>query len=145
MATIEDRDFEDIVANLNFDMIASPNYVRFVYDGDGYASEEAGPESSAFIEWLFTDYFMDVGLASNPLAFDGRSDYGPFIENGIPAGGLFTGAEGVKSEEEASTAATRVRPTISVFTRPVIPLAPSVCKAWMKWSTQLPMPSTSWP
>lgn len=32
-------------------------------------------------------------------AFDGRSDYGPFIENGIPAGGLFTGAERIKNAE----------------------------------------------
>jgi Zn-dependent M28 family amino/carboxypeptidase len=36
-----------------------------------------------------------------PTAFDGRSDYGPFIEAGIPAGGLFTGAEDIKSAEEA--------------------------------------------
>jgi Zn-dependent M28 family amino/carboxypeptidase len=31
-----------IYANLNFDMVGSPNYVRFVYDGDGSASEPAG-------------------------------------------------------------------------------------------------------
>jgi Zn-dependent M28 family amino/carboxypeptidase len=99
--SLPDAQFEEIVANLNFDMVASPNYVRFVYDGDGSASEQGGPEGSAFIEWMFNDYFMDQGLATVPTAFDGRSDYGPFIENGIPAGGLFTGAENVKSEEEA--------------------------------------------
>ena len=27
----------DIEANLNFDMLASPNFVRFVYDGDASA------------------------------------------------------------------------------------------------------------
>ena len=32
--------------------------------------------------------------------FSGRSHYGPFIAVGIPAGGLFTGAEVVKTEEE---------------------------------------------
>ena len=37
-----------------------------------------------------------------PTAFDGRSDYGPFIEVGIPAGGLFTGAEGIKTAEQAA-------------------------------------------
>jgi Zn-dependent M28 family amino/carboxypeptidase len=41
-------------------------------------------------------------LASEPTAFDGRSDYGPFIAVGIPAGGLFTGAEDVKTEEQAA-------------------------------------------
>lgn len=99
---LSDTQFEEIVANLNFDMVASPNYVRFVYDGDGSAfAGEGGPEGSAFIEWMLKDYFADQGLATAPTAFDGRSDYGPFIENGIPAGGLFTGAEGVKTEEEA--------------------------------------------
>ena len=34
--------------------------------------------------------------------FSGRSDYSAFILAGIPAGGLFTGAEGIKSAEEAS-------------------------------------------
>jgi Zn-dependent M28 family amino/carboxypeptidase len=33
--------------------------------------------------------------------FDGRSDYGPFIAAGVPAGGLFTGAEGIKTPEQA--------------------------------------------
>jgi Zn-dependent M28 family amino/carboxypeptidase len=34
--------------------------------------------------------------------FSGRSDYGPFIAVGIPSGGLFTGAEGIKTTEEAA-------------------------------------------
>jgi Zn-dependent M28 family amino/carboxypeptidase len=34
-------------------------------------------------------------------AFDGRSDYQAFIGNGIPAGGTFTGAEEIKTEEAA--------------------------------------------
>ena len=32
-----------IYANLNFDMLGSPNYVRFVYDGDGSDTPDAGP------------------------------------------------------------------------------------------------------
>ena len=32
----------------------------------------------------------------------GRSDYGPFIAAGIPSGGLFTGAEGIKSTAQAA-------------------------------------------
>ena len=94
-----------ITAMLNFDMIGSPNFVRFVYDGDLSDSEppEGGaPAGSAEIEDLFLDYFASQGLATRPTAFDGRSDYGPFIEAGIPAGGLFTGAEGIKTAEEAT-------------------------------------------
>jgi len=37
-----------------------------------------------------------------PTAFDGRSDYGPFIDAGIPAGGLFTGAEALKTDAQAA-------------------------------------------
>jgi Zn-dependent M28 family amino/carboxypeptidase len=91
-----------IYANLNFDMLGSPNYVRFVYDGDGSDTPDAGPPGSDAIEQIFLDYFKSKGLASEPTAFDGRSDYGPFIEVGIPAGGLFSGAEEIKTPEEAA-------------------------------------------
>jgi Zn-dependent M28 family amino/carboxypeptidase len=87
---------------LNFDMVGSPNYVRFVYDGDGSDTEPAGPPGSGAIEKIFTDYFASQGLASEPTEFSGRSDYGPFIAVGIPAGGLFSGAEGIKTPEEAA-------------------------------------------
>ncbi len=98
---------DKITLNLNFDMIGSSNYVRFVYDGDnskfpvGPGSAD-GPQGSGEIERVFHDYFKGVGLASSETPFSGRSDYGPFIEQGIPAGGLFTGAEGVKTADEAA-------------------------------------------
>ena len=34
------------------------------------------------------------------MPFDGRSDYVGFTDRGIPAGGVFAGAEGVKTPEE---------------------------------------------
>ena len=72
-------------------MLGSPNYVRFVYDGDGSATpddpDDARPPGSDAIEKIFVDYFKSKGLASEPTPFDGRSDYGPFIAEGIPAGG----------------------------------------------------------
>ena len=89
---------------LNFDMIGSPNFVRFVYDGNNSAGGGAvGPAGSGAIEQLFLDYFTSQGLATNPTPFNGRSDYGPFIAAGIPAGGLFTGAEGIKTTAQAAT------------------------------------------
>lgn len=100
-------DQDRILAMLNFDMIGSPNFVRFVYDGDNSAypvgpGAAEGPPGSGFIEQVFLDYFSAVGLATAPTPFSGRSDYGPFIEVGIPAGGLFTGAEGTKTAAEAA-------------------------------------------
>ncbi|MET1153480.1 M20/M25/M40 family metallo-hydrolase [Arthrobacter sp.] len=95
------RQIKEHALNLNFDMVGSPNFVRFVYDGDGSAFGEKGPNGSALVEKVFLDYFKSQNLPVEPTEFDGRSDYFGFISNGIPAGGLFTGAEGTKSVEEA--------------------------------------------
>jgi carboxypeptidase Q len=86
---------------LNFDMIASPNYIFGIYDGDGSAFNLTGPAGSAQIEKLFEDYYKSIRKPSVPTEFSGRSDYQAFILAGIPSGGLFTGAEVPKTEEEA--------------------------------------------
>lgn len=88
--------------NLNFDMVGSPNFGRFIYDGDGDAFDLSGPTGSAVIEEVFEDYFASQNLTTAPTEFSGRSDYAAFIANHIPAGGLFTGAEGLKTDEEAA-------------------------------------------
>jgi Zn-dependent M28 family amino/carboxypeptidase len=88
--------------NLNFDMVGSPNFVRYVYDGDGSSFGTKGPNGSGLVEKVFVDYFKSQNLPTAPTEFDGRSDYSGFINNGIPAGGLFTGAEGIKTVEEAA-------------------------------------------
>jgi Zn-dependent M28 family amino/carboxypeptidase len=87
---------------LNFDMIGSPNYVRFVYDGDGSEGGNPGPAGSELIEAFFVDYFADKGMATDPTKLAGNSDYAPFMAAGIPVGGLFTGAGGLKTEEQAA-------------------------------------------
>ena len=96
------RQIKEHAVNLNFDMVGSPNFVRFVYDGDGSSFGEKGPNGSALVEKVFLDYFKSQNLPVAPTEFDGRSDYFGFIDNGIPAGGLFTGAEGLKTTEEAA-------------------------------------------
>jgi Zn-dependent M28 family amino/carboxypeptidase len=101
VAQLTKKEIKDHAVNLNFDMVGSPNFVRFVYDGDGDAFGTKGPTGSNVVEEVFLDYFESQGLETEPTAFDGRSDYFGFIENGIPAGGLFTGAEDIKSAEEA--------------------------------------------
>lgn len=93
-----------IALYLNFDMIGSPNHVFFVYDGDDSDAVGAGPgpEGSAQIEELFESYYRGKGISWKGTDFSGRSDYGAFIANGIPAGGLFTGAEGIKTAQEVT-------------------------------------------
>ena len=86
---------------VNFDMIASPNYILGVYDGDGSAFNLSGPPGSAQVENFLEGFFKENDLPSVSTAFTGRSDYGPFLAKNIPAGGLFTGAEVNKTAEEA--------------------------------------------
>ncbi len=93
-----------IALYLNFDMIGSPNYIFSIYDGDDSDGVGAGPgpEGSAAIEAFFEDFYTERGEPFTGTDFSGRSDYGPFIAVGIPAGGLFTGAEVVKTPEQAA-------------------------------------------
>ncbi|MEU9040680.1 MULTISPECIES: M28 family metallopeptidase [unclassified Kitasatospora] len=99
--SLSEADQKKIRLYLNFDMIASPNYAQFVYNGSGSAGGGAGPDGSAQIERDITGYLDGLGLPHDRSAFDGRSDYGPFIDAGIPAGGTDTGAEKIKSPEQA--------------------------------------------
>ena len=51
------------------------------------------PPGSVQIEDLFDSYYTLARQPYDDAQFSGRSDYQAFINNGIPAGGLFTGAE----------------------------------------------------
>jgi len=98
------EELDKIATYLNFDMVASPNYVISVYDADQstYESPVEVPEGSIATEDVFTDFFDANGQAWIDTAFDGRSDYDGFIAYGIPASGLFTGADDIKTEEEVA-------------------------------------------
>ena len=83
----------NVIAMLDFDMLASPNYALLIYDGDGSEFGIAGPNGSGNIEKVFQDFFDSRGLYTERIPFDGRSDYDEYTAVGIPAGGIFTGAE----------------------------------------------------
>jgi Zn-dependent M28 family amino/carboxypeptidase len=105
VANLTEDQAADIALYLNFDMIGSPNYFFGVYDGDNSSDTAPDgfiPEGSAAIEDVFEGFYDSRGLPYQDTDFSGRSDYGPFIAVGIPAGGLFTGAEGVKTADEAA-------------------------------------------
>jgi Zn-dependent M28 family amino/carboxypeptidase len=82
-----DGDARRIAAYLNFDMVGSPNYGRYVYGSRGL------PAGSAVIERQFEDWFASAGLPTEDIDIAGRSDHGPFADRGIPVGGLFAGAD----------------------------------------------------
>ena len=69
---------------------------------DGGVGAEAGPEGSAQLERDINDFLDRRGAPHEGTDFTGRSDYGPFIEVGIPSGGTFTGAEGIKTAAQAA-------------------------------------------
>lgn len=87
---------------LNFDMIGSPNHIQMVYDSDqsGFTAPVPVPPGSVAIEDLFESFYTLRSEPYDDAEFSGRSDYQAFINNGIPAGGLFTGAEVLKTAEQ---------------------------------------------
>ncbi|MCV2488026.1 M20/M25/M40 family metallo-hydrolase [Geodermatophilus sp. YIM 151500] len=99
-------ELERIALYLNFDMIGSPNYVQQVYDADQstYPAPEGVPipAGSEAIEDLFEAWYTSVGEPYDDTEFSGRSDYQAFIGAGIPSGGLFTGAEEVKTDQQVA-------------------------------------------
>ena len=98
-------DLDRIALYLNFDMIGSPNHVFFIYDGDNSDGVGAGPGpgGSDEIEAVFEQFYQARSLPFKGTDFSGRSDYGPFMAANIPAGGLSTGAEGIKTAAEAAS------------------------------------------
>ncbi|MCZ4293328.1 M28 family metallopeptidase [Vibrio sinaloensis] len=95
---------------LNFDMIGSPNYIFGVMDGDlsdtkdspdnAYTGDFKPPYGTSDIESTFNRFFSSKSHATVPQALSKRSDYAGFADWGVAFGGLFTGAENVKSAEE---------------------------------------------
>ncbi|WP_329383595.1 M28 family metallopeptidase [Streptomyces sp. NBC_01351] len=104
VAGLTEEQKKQIKLYLNFDMIASPNSAYFVYDGDDSDATGAGPgpEGSAQLEKGITSFLDSKNIPHEGTDFSGRSDYGPFIAVGIPSGGTFTGAEGIKTAEQAA-------------------------------------------
>ena len=101
-AHLSQAEIDKIDVMIDTDMIASPNYVRLVYDGDGDELGPAGPPGSGVIEDVFKRYFHERDMATLAQAFDGRSDYVGFINRGIPGGGIFAGAEVRKTAEQVA-------------------------------------------
>jgi Zn-dependent M28 family amino/carboxypeptidase len=102
VGNLSEAEADAIALYLNFDMIGSPNYFFGIYDGDGSEFGLVGPPGSDAIELTFQQYYSLIGEPSQASAFSGRSDYSAFIAIGIPAGGLFTGAEGLKTAAEVA-------------------------------------------
>jgi Zn-dependent M28 family amino/carboxypeptidase len=102
--SLSDEELARIALYLNFDMVGSPNYIFMTQDADesSFEAPVAIPDGSVAIEDLFESFYTLRDEPYDDAAFDGRSDYQAFINNDIPAGGLFTGAEVPKTAEQQS-------------------------------------------
>ncbi|WP_169807707.1 M20/M25/M40 family metallo-hydrolase [Herbidospora mongoliensis] len=83
------QDKAKIAGYVNLDMVATKNHANGIYDSDNA------------IETAAWEFYQRRGLPAEEVAFDGRSDYGPFMKAGIPSGGIFTGAEDIKTLDQA--------------------------------------------
>ena len=89
---LDKEEAKNIALYLNFDMLGSPN--------PGYFTYKAG-EGSAGIHSSLSDYLKSAGKEPQDIGIKGRADDEPFGMTGVPTGGIFSGAENTKTEEQA--------------------------------------------
>ncbi|KAJ1650715.1 hypothetical protein IWQ61_008552 [Dispira simplex] len=90
--------WDQIALYLNFDMLASPNYVSLVY-----RAADAPPGAlvgATFIQQKFEEFFRTRGYTYELTDMLTGSDFIPFMKNGVPTGGLATGAGKIKTNEQ---------------------------------------------
>lgn len=108
VGSLNEDQLKDIALYLNFDMLGSPNPAYFTMDGDQSAppipqrQPPRVPEGSAGIERTLVAYLAGAGKTAQDTSFEGRSDYEPFTRAGVPAGGIFSGADTAMTDDEAA-------------------------------------------
>jgi aminopeptidase Y len=96
-ASLSPAENEKVRLFMDYDMMGSPNFAYQIYN----ATNDLSPVGSEELRDLYIDWYEAHNLSYTFIPFDGRSDYDGFIRAGIPAGGVATGAEGIKTKEEA--------------------------------------------
>lgn len=104
---LDDDQLDDIALYLNFDMLGSPNAGYFTYDGDqsGQANPavpaDTVPAGSGGIERTLAGFLNLAGVRPADMPLGIASDYSPFMDAGVPVGGVTTGAAQRKTELQA--------------------------------------------
>ena len=99
--TLSEDDRDRIVCYLNVDMVASPNPGYLVQGGEGRGSR-SGPAGSATVARVLVEQLAAAGVTAETTKFEGGSDYVPFIEAGIPSGGVLSGDSQEKTAKQAA-------------------------------------------
>jgi len=90
---------------IDLDMLGSVNFVNYVYNATEYIppnTPTSAFQGSRILTNLFGQFYDENNLPRDSDRFDGRSDYGPFLVAGIPAGGVDAGADKTKTLEQQS-------------------------------------------
>ncbi|KAI2471983.1 aminopeptidase Y precursor [Annulohypoxylon bovei var. microspora] len=102
VSTAYPEELERIRLYLDVNMVGSPNGALKVYDGSGESHQEVGPRGSDDAQTTLVNGFDVQGAHSiRTTQISNRSDYAPFLDAHIPFAGLFSGANGLKTPEEA--------------------------------------------
>ncbi|CAF3776755.1 unnamed protein product [Rotaria sp. Silwood1] len=101
-STILGERITDYLVNLNFDMLGSPNFKFGIYDGRTIRNNTppSAIPGSVRISALFRDWFIRHELPWDFADIDGRGDYSSFLASGIAIGGLISGVDDIKSQEQ---------------------------------------------
>lgn len=87
---------------IDTDMIASSNYVRGLWDASQLEDKKLA-HACGLIQDVFKQHFNSKNLDTTPFYFNGRSDFAPFMDEGIPSGGVITGEDEIKTIEGAAS------------------------------------------
>jgi aminopeptidase S len=96
VSSLPQAELDKIAGYVNFDMIGSPNPGYFVY------SSADQPSGSEAIEKMLNDHYAAASIPTEPITVGGRSDHAAFADAGVPTGGTFSGAEEIKSADQAT-------------------------------------------
>jgi aminopeptidase S len=99
--TLSRPDRTQILLYLNLDMIASPNAGYFVLGGEGKTVAKSGPPGSAQVACVLVEQLAATGVVAKTTALDDESDYAPFVDAGIPTGGVMAGDRWKKTKKQA--------------------------------------------
>ncbi|MFN1834952.1 M28 family peptidase [Balneola sp. MJW-20] len=104
LLNLPEEEFQKIAAYLNFDVIGSPNYVTFIYDGDDSDGNNPIPAipGSEVIEDLFQSYYDDIVQPTKGINLYFGTASQNFLLSGVPSGGIYSGSFEIKTAEEAS-------------------------------------------
>jgi hypothetical protein len=102
ITNIEGNRLKDYAMMLNLDMLASPNYYFGIYESTLLPNlvSSTVKNASMKISQLFRDWFDKEKLPWDKSSLLISSDHVPFLVAGVPCGGLFSGADGIKTLEQ---------------------------------------------